>query len=92
MGIAEARRRLRRRHGIKRPRDVAIDDRRTPMLRLLQDGQAGHPGHVEVCYAAQWSTFFKAQRRGLLDANGDLTDAGRLFVATAAVINHGRQS
>jgi hypothetical protein len=72
-----ARRAYRRKHGIHRPRNVVIGDKRTPMQRLLQDAETGNTGHVEVNYAAQWPTFFKAQRLGYLDANGDLTDAGR---------------
>ena len=69
-----------KRRGIFRPRNVAMGDERSPLLRLLQDGRTTD-GHIEVCYAAQWPTFFKAQRLGYVDDRGDLTESGKAWIA-----------
>ena len=55
------------------------NDKRSPMLRLLQDGRTGD--YVWVCYAAQWPTLFKAQRLGYLTDNCYLTPAGKAWLA-----------
>lgn len=82
MTIAQARTKMRHRLGVLRrgPRDVAATDKRTPLLRLMQDGQTPD-GHVYVNYAAQWPTVFKAQRLGYLDDEQKLTEAGRTFLS-----------
>lgn len=54
---------------------------RSPLVRLLQKGQDGHPGHVEVYYHQQWRTLFKAQRQGYLDQDANLTDKARALLA-----------
>lgn len=64
---------------MKRPRTVDPNDTRSPMLRLLQDGQSGS-GYVWVSYAAQWPTLFKAMRFGYLTDDSRLTDKGRKFL------------
>jgi hypothetical protein len=70
--------------GIKRPRYIAPSDTRSPMLRLLQDGIHGPDGLVEVNYAEQWRTVFKAQRLGLVDSDCRITDAGRQWLKAHA--------
>lgn len=67
------------RRSILRPRHVAINDRRCPMLRLLQD--ANVRGNIQVNYEAQFKTLWKAQRLGYVDDNQDITEAGKQFVA-----------
>lgn len=80
-GTAQMRRAYRKRRGIRaRQGDVAITDKRSPMLRLLQDCRTTGD-HIEVGYARQWPTFFKATRLGYIDANGDLTEKGKKFIA-----------
>jgi hypothetical protein len=56
--------------------EVSVLDKRAPLVRLLQDGRT-LGDHVEVNYARQWPTFFKAIRDGYLDANGNLTAKGK---------------
>jgi hypothetical protein len=68
--------------GIFRPRYVAMDDRRCPMLRLLTDCNVGGAGSIEVGYEAQWKTYFKAQRLGYI-ADGRITEKGIEFVKKA---------
>ena len=68
--------------GIFRPRNVAIDDDRPPILRLLQDQNIN--GTIEVGYAQQWPTLFKAERLGYVDSNGRVTETGRAFLAKSA--------
>lgn len=70
-----------RHRGIFRPRNVAIDDTRSPMLRLLQDCNNAQSGRVEVAYAQQWPTFFKAQRLGYIDRNQHMTETGAALIA-----------
>jgi hypothetical protein len=72
-----------RHRGVWRPRNVAVDDTRSPMLRLLQDSNNAVSGMVEVSYAQQWPTFFKAQRLGYIDQVGKVTEKGAEFVARA---------
>jgi hypothetical protein len=72
------------RRGMFRPRNVTPGDVRSPMRRLLEDGQCNPPGFVAVVYAAQWPTLIKAQRLGYLDDRQFLTDAGRAFLASRA--------
>jgi hypothetical protein len=80
-----SRRRLNR--GLFRPRYVAIGDKRSPMLRLLQDGQL--PARAEDCgkvkvavdYEPQWKTLGKAMRLGYVDGDQFLTEKGREFIA-----------
>lgn len=81
MGIKEARLRLRRARGISRPRYIAPGDTRSPMLRLLQDCWSEVRGTVEVEYAQQFPTFFKARRLGYVDDRSRLTESGRQFAA-----------
>lgn len=66
-----------------RNRVVDTTDSRSPMLRLLQDGESF--GHVYVNYDQQWRTLWKAQRLGYVTDDCDqlLTDAGRAFIASA---------
>ena len=71
--------------GIFRPRNVAIDDARSPMLRLLTDCNNKASGMIEVDYAQQWQTLIKAIRFGYVDDRQRLTDAGRKFLEK----NHG---
>lgn len=65
-----------RRRSIRRPRNVAFDDTRSAMLRLLQDCNNPVSGIVEVSYAQQWPTLLKAQRLGYVDERLRLTDKG----------------
>jgi hypothetical protein len=75
----------RRKHGIRlRSGDVAITDKRSPLLRLLQDART-IGDHIEVNYARQWPTFFRAQRLGYIDAHGDLTDKGKELLACNSI-------
>lgn len=60
--------------------DVSVTDKRSPLLRMLQDARTGDTDHIEVSYARQWPTFFKAQRQGYLDTNGDLTAKGKSYL------------
>jgi hypothetical protein len=60
-----------------RPRNVAIGDKRSPMLRLLQDCNVR--GRIEPNYEQQFRTLFKAQRLGYVDGNCMLTDSGKDF-------------
>ena len=62
-----------------RPRNVDRDDKRSPMLRLLQDCNC--KGQIQVDYAQQWPTLFKARRLGYLDGDCRLTDAAVAFLA-----------
>jgi hypothetical protein len=63
-----------------RPRNVAIDDKRSPMQRLLSD--CLHPdGSVQPDYEQQFRTLFKAQRLGYVDDRCYITEAGRKFIA-----------
>jgi len=71
------------RRGLFRPRYVRPGDTRSPMRRLLEDGQ-GPPGKVYVNYDEQWRTLWKAQRLGYLENEFDLTDAGQAFLASNA--------
>jgi len=66
--------------GIFRPRNVAIDDARSPMLRLLDDCNNAASGLVEVEYAQQWPTLIKAIRLGYVDDNQRITEQGKAFV------------
>ena len=66
--------------GIFRPRNVAIDDARSPMLRLLADCNNATSGLVEVDYAQQWPTLIKAIRLGFVDDNQRITEQGKAFV------------
>lgn len=50
-----------------------------PHAAALADGGTGG-GHIEVCYAAQWPTFLKAQRLGYIDDGGDLTEAETAYL------------
>lgn len=70
--------------GVFRPRYVKIGDERSPMRRLLEDGQCNPPGFVVVSYPEQWATLAKAQRLGYLDDAQMLTDTGRAFLSSAA--------
>ena len=62
-------------------RVITGDRSRSPMMRLLEDGQlppdASGNITVAVSYDQQWRTLWKAQRLGYLDANQRLTDKGR---------------
>lgn len=70
----------RMRRSLGRPRNlVAVDDTRSPMLRLLQDCNV--QGMIQVDYAQQWRTLFKAQRLGYVDDRQHLTERGAAFVA-----------
>lgn len=62
-----------------RPRHVALDDNRSPMLRLLQDC-VGPQGDVQPDYEQQFRTMFKARRLGYLDDRFRLTDLGRNYL------------
>jgi hypothetical protein len=70
---------------ITRPRYIALADKRSPMLRLLQDCECGSTGQIEVAYEQQFRTLFKAERLGLVDKNHHLTEKGRNYIATKAV-------
>ena len=50
------------------------------MLNLLT-GDARHTNsdHVEVAYEQQFRTFFKAQRLGYIDEDGNITEKGKQF-------------
>jgi hypothetical protein len=65
-----------------RARHVDLDDKRSPMLRLLQDC-VSQDGSVQPNYEQQFRTAFKAQRAGYLDDKFFLTTAGREFVEAA---------
>ncbi len=67
----------------KRPRYVLPGDKRSPMLRLLQDCQ-NTDGSVEVMYDAQWKTLIKAQHMGLVSDNYRITAAGMEWVSREA--------
>lgn len=79
------------RSGLKSLAHCKVDpnDKRPPMLRLLQDGlipatASVGAGMVVVSYDQQWRTLMSAMRRGYVDRNTQmLTDAGRAFVAKA---------
>ena len=62
-------------------REIAADDKRDPMTRLLIDCNNPVSGQIEVNYAAQWKTVAKASRLGYIDDRQRLTDKGRAFVA-----------
>jgi hypothetical protein len=51
------------------------NDGLAPMVRLLR--QVDDTGLVAVEYDQQWKTFFKAQRQGLVDDDGRITQRGR---------------
>lgn len=59
-------------------------DARSPMRRLLEDGQCNPPGFVAVNYPEQWATLAKAQRLGYLSDAQFLTEAGRAFLTSTA--------
>jgi hypothetical protein len=65
-----------------RPRHVAFDDKRSPMLRLLQDC-VSPDGSVQPDYEQQFRTMFKAQRLGYLDDKFCLTVSGREFLSAS---------
>jgi hypothetical protein len=70
--------------------NVAADDTRSAMQRLLEDGRRAGD-RIEVCYARQRPCFLKAQRVGYIDAKGKLTEAGLAYiepgVLTSASVN-----
>jgi|HubBroStandDraft_5_1064220.scaffolds.fasta_scaffold299824_2 hypothetical protein len=73
---------VRRRRGLFRPRNVALSDKRSPMLRLLQDANVN--GAIEPNYPAQFPTLFKAQRLGYVDDRQRITDKGFAFITEQA--------
>lgn len=71
------------RRGVRR---IDHADKRSPLLRLLQDGQLRADARgvmVAVQFDQQWRTLWKAQRFGYVDADQYLTDKGRAFLAKA---------
>lgn len=62
-----------------RPRHVGVDDKRCPMMRLLQDC-VSRDGSVQPNYEQQFRTMFKAQRLGYIDSSCRLTSTGREFI------------
>lgn len=66
-----------------RPRSVAVDDKRNPMLRLLQDCVSAD-GSVQPNYDHQFRTLFKAVRLGYVDDAHRITEIGRDFLVRAA--------
>lgn len=72
------------RRSVFRPRNVKPGDTRSPMRRLLEDGECNPPGFVCVNYDAQWRTLWKAQELGYLNSDQYLTEAGRAFLASDA--------
>lgn len=71
------------RRGVFRPRYVTPGDTRSPMRRLLEDGQCGHR-FVAVNYDEQFRTLWKAQRLGYLTDEQFITPAGLAFLASGA--------
>jgi hypothetical protein len=65
---------------IFRPRNVKIDDIRSPMVRLLQDCNNSKSGMIEVEYAQQWPTLIKAMNLGLVDDYQRITESGKAFI------------
>lgn len=82
---------MKRRRTISRPRHIAMNDKRCPMRRLLEDCWNEKRGTVEVSYEQQFRTFFKAQRLGYIDDRSALTDKGREFIARATDASSGAQ-
>lgn len=72
---------MKHRRAITRPRYIAVNDKRCPLRRLLEDCWSEARGTVEVSYEQQFRTFFKAQRLGYIDERSALTDKGREFLA-----------
>ena len=75
---------MRLRRGTKR---VDRTDKRSPMLRLLQDGQIEERNGEQMIahgYDQQFKTLMKAQALGYIDARQMLTDKGREFLARHA--------
>jgi hypothetical protein len=72
--------------GVRRPRHVDVNDKRSPMVRCLQDASRGarlnDAGMPQVWpnYPEQWRTIFKAQRLGYVDADQFLTRKGKDFI------------
>lgn len=66
---------------MKRPRNVDINDKRSPLLRLLQDGRSAGTDYVWVCYSAQWPTLYRAQALGYLTDDNKLTAQGKEFLS-----------
>ena len=66
--------------GIFRSRNVASDDIRSPMLRLLQDCNNAQSGMIEVEYAQQWPTLIKSMQIGLVDEDRRITEKGKAFI------------
>jgi hypothetical protein len=62
-----------------RPRHVDLDDKRSPMVRLLQDCKSPD-GSIQPNYEQQFRTLFKAERLGYVDDRYFLTPAGREFL------------
>lgn len=60
---------------------VNPDDKRPPMVRLLQDCDNKSTGMVEVEYAQQFSTLAKAEQLGYVDDHQRITPAGRAWLA-----------
>lgn len=69
-----------RRRGTSR---VSIQDKRTPVVRMLQDS-ADKSGMICIAYDQQWKTLWKAQELGWVDANQYITDKGREHLAKFA--------
>lgn len=61
----------------KKAASDAKASRPSPMDRLMS--YAKKTGQAEVENPSHWQTYFKAQRLGLIDADGYITDAGRAY-------------
>ncbi len=66
--------------GLRRRSPVALTDKRSPMLRLLVDGNTH--GHIYVCYHEQFRTLWRAQALGYVTDDVDqwLTDKGQEYI------------